>query len=116
MKERERAADDVVLTAGEPATAYAAHLLAIVRSMQAVLVSATVAMARPSQFDGRLMAILDARVNRKSLSPRAPLAAAALAIGLVAPFAALQAQDKPDAAIQTNIESAIRAAIAQQNH
>jgi TonB family protein len=116
VKERERAADDVVLTAGEPATAYAAHLLAIVRSMQAVLVSATVAMARPSQFEGRLMAILDARVNRKSLSPRAPLAAAALAIGLVAPFAALQAQDKPDAAIQTNIESAIRAAIAQQNH
>jgi len=123
VKERERAADDLVLTAGEPATAYATQLLEIARSMQAVpvLVSAAVAMARPSQLEGRLMAILDTRVNRKSLSPRAPLAAAALAIGLVAPFAALQAQDKPDAVIQPDViqpdvEATIRAAIAQQKH
>ena len=118
VKERERAADDLVLTAGEPATAYATQLLEIARSMQSVpvLVSAAVAMARPSQLEGRLMAILDARVNRQSLSPRATLAAAAVAIGLVAPFAALQAQDKPDAALQPDIEATIRAAIAQQNH
>jgi TonB family protein len=128
VKERERAADDLVLTAGEPATAYATQLLEIARSMQSVpvLVSAAVAMARPSQLEGRLVAILDARVNRKSLSPRAPLAAAALAIGLVAPFAALQAQDKPDVgatirqdkpdAAMPDVEATIRAAIAQQNH
>jgi len=118
VRERERAADDLVLTAGESAAAYATQLLEIARSMQAVpvLVSAAVAMARPSQLEGRLTALLDARVNRKSLSPRASLAAAAVAIGLVAPFAALQAQDKPDAAIQPDVEATIRAAIAQQNH
>jgi len=118
VKERERAADDLVLTAGESATAYASQLLEIARSMQAVpvLVSAAVAMARPSQLEGRLMAILDARTDRKSPGPRAPLAAAALAVALVAPFAALQAQEKPDAVIQPAVEATIRAAIEQQNH
>jgi TonB family protein len=118
VKERERAADDMVLSAGEPATDYACHLLEIARSMHAApaLVSAAVAMARPSQLEGRLMAILDARTNRKSPGPRSALAAALLAIALVAPFAALQAQDKPDAAIQPAVESTIRAAIDQQNH
>ena len=118
VKERERAADDMVLTAGEPATDYASHLLEIARSMQTApaLVSAAVAMARPSQLEGRLMAILDARTNRKSPGPRAALAATVLAVALVAPFAALQAQDKPDAAIQPAVESTIRAAIDQQNH
>ncbi len=118
VKERERAADDLVLTAGESATAYASQLLEIARSMQAVpvLVSAAVAMARPSQLEGRLMAILDARTDRKSPGPRAPLAAAALAVALVAPFAALQAQEKPDAVIEPAVEATIRAAIEQQNH
>lgn len=118
VKERERAADDLVLTAGEPATEYAGHLLDIARSMHALpaLVSAAVAMARPSQLEGRLMAILDARTNRKSPGPRAALTAAVLAVAAVAPFAALQAQDKPDAVIQPAVEATIRAAIAQQNH
>jgi TonB family protein len=118
VKERERAADDLVLTCGEPATVYASHLLDIARSMQRVpaLVSAAVAMARPSQLEGRLVAILDARTRRHSPAPIAALAAAAMAIVLVAPFAALQAQDKPDAAVLPNVESTIRAAIEQQNH
>jgi TonB family protein len=118
VKERERAADDVVLTAGEPAADYASHLLEIARSLQVAppLVSAAAAMARPSQLEGRLMAILDARTNRKSPGPRAALAATVLAIALVAPFAALQAQDKPDAVIQPAVEATIRAAIEQQNH
>jgi len=118
VKERERAADDLVLTAGEPAAAYAGHLLDIARSIGHVptLVSAAAAMARRSQLEGRLISILDARANRQSPSPRAALAAALLAAALVAPFAALQAQDKPDPAIQPNIDAAIKAATAQQNH
>jgi TonB family protein len=118
VKERERAADDLVLTAGEPAIAYASHLLDIARSMQHVpaLVSAAVAMARPSQLEGRLTAILDARTNRTSPGPRAALAAGVMAVALVAPFAALQAQDKPDVAIQPAVEATIRTAVEQQNH
>ncbi len=118
VKERERAADDLVLTCGEPATAYASELLDIARSMQRVpvLVSAAVAMARPSQLEGRLMAILDARTNRTSPRPRAAVAAAVMAIAAVAPFAALQAQDKPEVAILPDVQSIIRSAINQQNH
>jgi TonB family protein len=118
VKERERAADDLVLTTGEPATEYASHLLEIARSMRAVpvLASAAVAMARRSQLEGRLVAILDARTNRKSPAPRATLAVAALAVALVAPFAALEAQDKPDETIQPDVQATIQAAIAQQNH
>jgi TonB family protein len=118
VKERECAADDLVLIAGERATAYASELLEIARSMQRVpvFVSAAVAMARPSQLEGRLTAILDARAIRKSSHPRAALAAAVLAIAVVAPFAALQAQDKPAVAILPDVETTIRAAITQQNH
>ena len=118
VKERERAADDLVLSAGEPATGYASQLLEIARAMQPVptLVSAAVAIAHPSQLEGRLMAILDSRTNRKSTGPRSALAAAVLAVALVAPFAALQAQDKPDPAIQPAVDATIRAAVGQQNH
>jgi TonB family protein len=113
VKERERAADDLVLVAGEPATGYATHLLDIARSMQPmpVLVSAAVAMAHPSQLEGRLMAILDRRISRQSARPRAALAAAVLAIALVAPFAALQAQDKADAKVLPNLDQTIRNAV-----
>jgi len=62
------------------------------------------------------MAILDGRINRKSLSPRAPLAAAVLTMALVAPFAALQAQDKPDTAAQPKLEATIQAAVSQSNY
>jgi TonB family protein len=118
VKERERAADDLVLTAGESATAYASELLDIARSLQtpSVLVSAAVAMARPSQLEGRLMAILDSHTDRRSTGPRAAVAAAIVAIALVAPFAALQAQDKTDPTLQPDVDATIRAATAQQNH
>ena len=118
VKERERAADDLVLTAGESATAYASELLEIARSLHTapVLVSAAVAMARPSQLEGRLTAILDSHTDRQSTGPRAAIAAAIVAVALVAPFAALQAQDKPDTTIQPAIDATVKAAIAQQNH
>jgi TonB family protein len=118
VKERERAADDLVLTAGEPPAEYAGHLLEIARSMQRVpaLVSAAVAMARPSQLEGRLVAILDGRTNRSSLGPLSALTAAILTLALVAPFAALRAQDKPDPVTAQAVDATIRTAMDQQNH
>ena len=118
VKERERAADDLVLTAGEPATEYASHLLDIARSLQGTppMAWAALAMARPSQLEGRLLAILDSRIDRKSLGPRSALTVGVLAVALVAPFAALQAQDKVDPLIAPNVEATIRTAIEQQNH
>ena len=63
LKERERATDDLVLGTGATASDYASHLLEIARTMQARPASAAagVAMARRSQLEGRLLAILDGR-------------------------------------------------------
>ena len=65
--ERERACDDFVLSAGEKGPDYAAHLLDIAQTMRhqrKPLVG--LAMARPSQLEGRLLAILDPAIRRSS--------------------------------------------------
>ena len=67
--EAERAADDRVLAVGTRASDYAAHLLEIARSLgrQERAIPAAVMMARPSQLESRLLAILDPRPNRRRL-------------------------------------------------
>jgi TonB family protein len=117
VKESERAADDVVLTAGERATEYAGHLLEIARTLGPAPATAwaAVAMARPSQLEGRLLAILDARTRRQSPGRRSALAAAVFAVALVAPFAALEAQDKADMAAPPSVDAAVRAAAEQKD-
>ena len=64
--EQERACDDLVLSTGTAAPVYADHLFEIARAFRtpAAPAWATLAMARPSQLEGRLMAILDDRCNR----------------------------------------------------
>ena len=62
--ERERACDDLVLSAGTRGSEYASELLEVARVMRAgrfpaVLAGATLAMAHRSQLEGRLIAILD---------------------------------------------------------
>ncbi|HVT94834.1 MAG TPA: TonB family protein [Bryobacteraceae bacterium] len=92
LKDRERAADDLVLSAGTPAPEYAAHLLDIARSMQAAapLAWPGVAMARRSQLEGRLLAILDTTRDRR-LPGRTPVVlACVLAVAIVFPVAAMQ--------------------------
>ena len=66
--ERERACDDFVLAAGEKGADYAAHLLDIARTMRHRRMHALVglAMARPSQLEGRLLALLDPAIRRSS--------------------------------------------------
>jgi beta-lactamase regulating signal transducer with metallopeptidase domain len=57
--ERERACDDEVLCGGTRPSTYAWHLLEIAREVQPVLgPSAALAMARPSELEGRLLAVL----------------------------------------------------------
>lgn len=89
--ERERACDDVVVRAGASAPDYADHLLHVARSFRAPRAAGTaIAMARPTQLEGRLLAVLDARRRRED-PPAALRIAAVLAIGLLAvPLAALQ--------------------------
>jgi len=117
LKSRERAADDMVLTAGAAAPDYAGHLLEIARSMQepAALGWAAIAMARPSQLEGRLLAILDSRRSRRSLGRASASLAALAAAALAVPLAALQAQNPPPAP-PADLDALIRTAAAQKSH
>jgi TonB family protein len=118
LKERERATDDLVLHSGARASDYAGHLLEVARGMQSepALAWGALAMARRSQLESRLSAILDPRVNRKSPGRAAALAIALLAVAIAAPFAALRAQDPPSQPALADIDATIRAAQAQTNY
>jgi TonB family protein len=117
VKEREKAADDLVLSSGARASDYAGHLLEIARSFRGEPATAwaAVAMARRSQLEGRLLSILDSRVSRKAARRASALAAAAIAIALAAPFAAVRAQTT-QSALPPDVDATIRAAAAQKNH
>jgi beta-lactamase regulating signal transducer with metallopeptidase domain/Tol biopolymer transport system component len=91
--ERERACDDQVLHAGTKASAYAEHLLEIARlARRASCASlAAVAMARPSQLEGRLLAVLDVGRSRRAVSRLAALAAVVAGSAAVLPLAGMEA-------------------------
>jgi beta-lactamase regulating signal transducer with metallopeptidase domain len=80
--ERERACDDLVLAAGTRGSDYADHLLDIARSLRsgAWPTWSAVTMAHRSQLEGRLMAILDPALSRRSPTRGSVVAVAALAI------------------------------------
>jgi len=82
--ERELACDDLVLRHGATAPTYAAELLELARTLRDVRggALATVAMARRSQLEGRLLAILNPSRNRATVS-RPFSAALATAVFLV---------------------------------
>lgn len=91
--ERELACDDLVLRAGSRASEYAGHLLDIARTLRvrALAGAATVAMARPSQLTGRLLAVLDERRARAALTRRTTGVSAVVAACLIFPLAGLTA-------------------------
>ncbi|HVF90220.1 MAG TPA: M56 family metallopeptidase [Blastocatellia bacterium] len=90
--ERERACDDYVLFTGTKASDYASHLLDIARSLGVAECSsfATVAIARRSQLEGRLLAILDPSLSRKGLKRMPKFLIALALISLIVPLAAIQ--------------------------
>ena len=91
--ERERACDDRVLAAGARASDYAGHLLEVARAFRpaGVLSAAAIAMARPSQLEGRLLAVLDSARSRRIPGRRARLVGAVATGLLLLPLAALRA-------------------------
>jgi TonB family protein len=116
LKERERATDDLVLDSGASASGYASHLLAVASGMSSSsgLGWAAVAMARRSQLEGRLVAILDSGIDRNAPSRAFAAAAAILAGVIVAPLAAVRAQDNP--AVPADVYAAVRIATSQKNY
>jgi TonB family protein len=117
LKERERATDDLVLGTGATASDYAGHLLEIARTMQArPAMAAGVAMARRSQLEGRLLAILDGHTQRGHQGVAATVAAVVLAIAIMAPLAAVRAQSQAEQNAPPEVAATILAANAQKNH
>ncbi len=100
-RQRELACDDQVLAFGSRASEYADHLLAIAASRGAGLATgvATLAMARRSQLEGRLLAVLEDGRRRRGPTPRRALCAAAGAAALVTALACVQPQ--AEAPVQT---------------
>lgn len=87
--EGERACDDAVLRAGALPSDYAEHLLSIVRTMGNSVPSVALAMARRSDFEGRLLAILEPGIPRGRLTRLRAAALAALFLVAVMPLAAM---------------------------
>ena len=96
MAERERACDDMVLRAGTVSADYAALLLDVARhGGDRRLGWAAVAMARPSELEGRLLAILDPARERRGLGRVGSLVAFLSVSAMVLPLAAFQAAPTP---------------------
>jgi hypothetical protein len=104
-REREIACDDRVVAAGTQPGDYAGHLLELAYACTGSGTPAlAVSMARPSEIEGRLRAILDAARNRRTLPRRvrvwlavAALAAIGIVAGARATFVPVHAQSAPRA-------------------
>jgi beta-lactamase regulating signal transducer with metallopeptidase domain len=104
--EREHACDDYVLRHGTSASHYAEELLAMVRSLgasdrTAQPAFAALAMARRSEFEGRMLSILDPVLDRHPLSKGRTVMSALAALLLVVPLAALHPYERADASVST---------------
>ncbi len=93
-RERENACDDYVLTHGTRPSEYASDLLELVRNIDteghrgAAPAFAALAMARRSEFEGRMLSILDPRIRRNGLSRKGVLMSLITAIIVTIPLAA----------------------------
>ena len=102
--ESERACDDYVLRGGAEASTYVQELLTMVRAMRpATPAFASLAMARPTEFEGRMLAILDAGASRRGLGRRAGVLTAAAALCLIVPLAAMRPAGTPPSAAIMNV-------------
>jgi hypothetical protein len=101
--EREHACDDFVLIAGARASRYADELLGLARRLTrpTAPAAATLAMARRSELEGRLLAILDPATKRTAVR-RARVTLLTLgAVLLATPLAAF----RPAARVQTKVKT-----------
>ena len=92
--EAEKSCDDYVIAEGKNGTAYAHHLLAVLRSLKSDrrAVPVGVCMARRSQMEGRLMSILSNRKRTTGLNRSMMTGITIITVLLVLPLAGLQLQ------------------------
>jgi hypothetical protein len=118
--ERERACDDLVLAAGTRGSDYADHLLDIARSLRtgAWPTWSAVTMAHRSQLEGRLMAILNPALPRRSPTRAAAAVVAAMAFVCVTTLAGVRPVAKAEAAgreAAAPAAAAVPAAVADES-
>jgi len=93
-EEREQACDDRVLAAGARASDYAGHLLDVARAYRAPLCAAAVAMAAPSQLEGRVRAVLEPRRDRRGVTRRTGAVCAGAVLLAALPLAAVSPSER----------------------
>jgi hypothetical protein len=93
--ERERACDDLVLSAGVRPSTYAEHLVELVSRLRpaALTRSCGLAMARNSSLEGRLLAVLSEKLNRRGVNRAVTAAVLILGAAVAIPVAMLRAAD-----------------------
>lgn len=98
--ESEQACDDAVLLTGEEAPVYASHLVEIARSVRfdRPIPEGGIPMARMSQLEERLRALLNPTANRAAASGKALAALLLAALVTVVPLGALQTAAEPRSA------------------
>ncbi len=100
--ERERACDDCVLESGTRPSEYADHLLDLARSSGSARCStfAAVAIAKRSQLEGRLLAILDPSVSRLRPNRAKSLLITIAVVGVALPLGALRLTARANDSVQ----------------
>jgi len=92
--ERERACDDYVLARGTSASEYAHELLEIVTMLRRPQPTAALAMARRSQLEGRVLALLNPHVTHGLLSRGAAALVSVALVVFALPLAAARLQER----------------------
>jgi beta-lactamase regulating signal transducer with metallopeptidase domain len=96
-RERERACDDQVLHLGARASSYATHLLDIASELRpTVRPSAALAMARPSELEGRLLSVLAAGRARVPLRSTRWAVVTAVSLTAAAALSATSSSSSPE--------------------
>jgi Leucine-rich repeat (LRR) protein len=92
-REREEATDDCVLTAGEPAQAYASSLLCVARTARdsALMHLGAIPMSQVDKLEGRLASILDTRRDRSQITGKLSGVSALVTIVVLAGLAMVTA-------------------------
>ncbi len=107
--ERERACDDQVIHVGTKASEYAGHLLEMARTFRSSRCSSlvAVAIARRSELEGRLLAILDPDLRRQGLNRLAAISVGVVIICVVLPLSTMRLTAKAQAARAPRAESTL---------
>jgi beta-lactamase regulating signal transducer with metallopeptidase domain len=103
--EAERACDDLVLTSGMSGAEYATHLLAVARESAPPQQrwSPAIAIAHRSMLEGRVRAMLNARVNREPLTASIRAATVAVVALVTLPIAVISVAGQTEPLVQTDV-------------